>query len=271
MRKNKILVATALLMMVSLHTVIAQHKTLLISESGLPYTGQTWFAYGAAGICQDDIVASWDEGKRIVTAAYTGEEWLVVMAGNTAYAMQTYTLTQAWPEQWIAEQAQQGYAITAVSNSDSQWLVVLSQGTGITGQQVWQAPWEKLEPWIAEQKPLGYSITSLTCCGSQWRVVMSQNSDYVSQGYFRAETTNDMMRTIQREVWGKGYNVHQVAYGDGCYIVTYGNYAQGDSRYQNLQVNPDDTRGYINQQLQRGLSITYVGGGLVADQRKLKK
>ena len=211
----------ALLLMQVSAVAMAQDKTLLISESGLPYTAQTWFAYGSENIDQKDIVACWDQGKRIVTAAYTGEGWFVIMAGNTRYTMQTYLVSEEWPEAWIAQKTQEGYAITSMSRSHSQWLVVLSQGSGISSQIIWQNTWDNLVPWIAEQKRYGYSITDLAFDGKQWLVVMSQNSKFVSQGYFTSDTNNDMMRSIQSEVWNKGFNLHQVAYGGGKYIVTF--------------------------------------------------
>jgi len=264
---KKLLIAVVL-MQVSATVALAQDKTLLISESGLPYTAQTWFAYGSENIDQKDIVGCWDQGKRIVTAAYTGEGWFLIMAGNTGYSMQTYLVSEAWPEDWIAQKTQEGYAITSMSRSNSQWLVVLSQGSGISRQIIWQNTWDNLAPWIAEQKGYGYSITDLAFDGKQWLVVMSQNSKFVSQGYFISETTNDMMRSIQSEVWNKGFNLHQVAYGGGKYIVTFGNYARGDERFQNLQVNPDDPKDYIRQQWEKGICIAYIGGGLVAPSSK---
>jgi hypothetical protein len=264
---KKLLIA-AMLVQLSAMTVLAQNKTLLISESGLPYTAQTWFAYGSESIDQKDIVGCWDQGKRIVTAAYTGEGWFVIMAANTPYTMQTYFLSDQWPEEWLAKKTQEGYAITSLSRSEKQWLVVLSQGSGISRQIVWQNSWDNLAPWIAEQKNRGYSITDLAFDGKQWLVVMSQDSQFVSQGYFISKTTNDMMRSIQSEVWGKGFNLHQVCYGDGKYIVTFGNYASGDERFQNLQVSPDDPKDYIRQQWEKGICIAYIGGGLVTTKKK---
>ena len=111
---KKLLIAVVL-MQVSATAALAQDKTLLISESGLPYTAQTWFAYGSENIDQKDIVGCWDQGKRIVTAAYTGEGWFLIMAGNTGYSMQTYLVSEAWPEDWIAQKTQEGYAITSMS------------------------------------------------------------------------------------------------------------------------------------------------------------
>ena len=167
---KKLLIAVLLMQLST--AAMAQEKTLLISESGLPYTAQTWFAYGSERIDQKDIVGCWDQAKRIVTAAYTGEGWFIIMAGNTGYSMQTYHVSDQWPEEWIAKKTQEGYAITSMSRSKSQWLVVLSQGSGISRQIVWQNSWDNLAPWIAEQKNYGYSITDLAFDGKQWLVVM---------------------------------------------------------------------------------------------------
>ncbi len=262
-RIKHILLAAALLLTAQTATV-AQVKTLLVSESGLPYSHQTWFAYGSGDIEQGDITGAWEQGKRITTAAYTDEGWFVIMAEGTPYTMQTYLLSEQWPEQWVSQKMAEGYAITALSRSPKQWLVVLSQGSGITRQTVWQNTWQNLEPWIAEQKNYGYCITDLAYDGHGWMVVMSQNSPYVSQGYFTTNSTNDMMLKIPQEVWQKGYNLHQVEYGGGFYVVTYGNYAHGDERFQNLQVNPDNAKDYIREQWEKGISIAYIGGGYQA-------
>ena len=257
---KKLLIAVVL-MQVSATAALAQDKTLLISESGLPYSEQTWYAYGSGDIEEADITGCWNQGKRIVTAAYTTEGWFVIMAKNTGYTMQTYVVTEEWPEQWIAEKTQEGYAITSLARSDKQWLVVLSQGSGITRQVIWQNTWSDLAPWMAEQKNVGYCVTDMAYDGKMWMVVMSQNSKYNSQGYIIADSTNDMMSKIQTEVWGRGFNLHQVEYGGGNYIVTYGNYSRNDGRFQNLQINPDDPKEYIRQQWERGICIAYIGGG----------
>lgn len=258
-RMRNIFLAVALMWMAA---AAAQVKTLLVAESGLPYTNQTWFSYGSGNsIEQSDIVDCWNRGLRIIKAAYTGEGWMVILAANTGYTMQTYIVSEEWPEQWLSDKLQLGYAITALSHSPREWLVVLSQGSGISRQTIWQDTWQNLEPWIAEQKGYGYSITDLAYDGQGWMVVMSQDSPYTSQGYFVTDSSNDMMLKIPSEVWGKGYNIHQVEYGGGHYIVTFGNYASGDGRFQNLQVDPDNAKGYIREQWEKGDNIAYVGGG----------
>ena len=242
--------------------MIAQNKTLLISESDLPYTEQTWFAYGVGlPLDENDIIGNWNLGKRIVSAAYTKEGWLVVMAKNTDYVQQSFSLTKKWPEEWIAEKTKSGYAITSLSRSEKEWLVVMSQGSGITSQIIWRNDWTELAPWITEQTDNGYLITDLAFDGKAWTVVMSRTPKYTSQGYFWEPSISELMEHIQSTVWGRGYNLQQVVYGEGNYVVVYGNYARGDNRFQNLQVSPDDTKEYIHKQWDRGVSIAYVGGG----------
>ena len=243
--------------------MMAQSKTLLISESGLPYAEQTWYAYGIGEpLNESDILSNWNLGKRIVSAAYTKEGWLVVMAKNTGYVHQSFSLTKKWPEEWIAEKTKSGYAITSLSKSEKEWLVVMSQGSGITSQVIWQNEWSELAPWITDQKGNGYFITDLAYDGKAWTVVMSRTPKYTSQGYFWEKTTSGLMDRVQSSVWGMGFNLHQVVYGEGNYVVVFGNYRSGDNRFQNLQISPDDAKEYIREQWNRGISISYVGGSL---------
>ena len=240
----------------------AQNKTLLISESGHPYTEQTWYAYGVGEpLDENDIIGNWNLGKRIISAAYTKEGWLVVMAKNSEYVQQSFSLTKEWPEEWIAEKTKSGYAITTLSRSEKEWLVVMSQGSGITSQTIWRNEWDELAPWITEQKSNGYFITDLAFDGEAWTVVMSRTPKYISQGYFWEKSTTELMNRVQSTVWGRGFNLHQVVYGKGNYVVVYGNYSRGDNRFQNLQIDPDDAKAYIRQQWNRSICITYVGGG----------
>ena len=252
--------------------VSAQGKTLLISESGLPYTEQTWYAYGEGQpLIETDITSNWSLGKRIVSASYTSEGWLVIMAMNTGYQQQSFSLTDVWPEEWIESKSKAGYAITSLSRSNKEWLIVMSQGSGIKGQSIWRNSWANLAPWITEQKGKGYFITDLAYDGKEWTVVMSQTPKYLSQGYFWEKSTSELLTRIQSSVWGRGFNLHQVVYGEENYVVVFGNFSNGDGRFQNLQVNPDDPKEYIREQWGKGISIAYVGGGLPKSSFKKSK
>ena len=137
--KRKILFAILLLQFVA---VSAQNKTLIISESGLPYTEQSWFAYGLGNpIDESDITGCWSQGKRVVSAAYTSEGWLILVAKNNGFTRQTFTISEEWPGAWIEAKTKEDYAVTSLARSESQWLVVMSQGSGITRQTIWQNSW----------------------------------------------------------------------------------------------------------------------------------
>lgn len=260
---NRLKLIVACLLCILCTSSYAQNKTLLISESGLPYTEQTWYSYGLGQPLEEtDITSNWNLGKRIVSAAYTSEGWLVIMAKNTGYTLQSFSLTDKWPEEWIDSKTKEGFAITSLSRSDKEWLVVMSQGSGITGQTIWRNSWATLAPWITEQKEQGYFITDLAYDGSAWTVVMSKTPKYLSQGYMWESSTSELLSRVQNGIWGRGFNIHQVVYGEGSYVVIFGNYSNGDDRFQNLQVNPDDPKEYIHQQWDRGICIAYVGGGL---------
>ena len=73
--KNHLGLTLLSIFLLSYSTVInAQDRTLLIAESGSPYTEQTWFAYGlGSSVDENDIADNWNQGKRITSAAYTRE------------------------------------------------------------------------------------------------------------------------------------------------------------------------------------------------------
>ena len=113
----------------------AQNKTILITESHLPYKSQTWFYSGnGQDLDESKIKSYWDQGKRITSVAYTTNGWFVTMANSSGITMQTYKLSQIWPKDWIKEKWVQDYYITSIARSNKEWLVVMSQGTEFTDQ-----------------------------------------------------------------------------------------------------------------------------------------
>lgn len=108
----------------------AEDKTLIITETVLPYTSQTWLYSGSNPFPGKDIGKNWDEGRRITSVAYTKNGWFVTMAKNTGIGMQTYSTDVSWPGEWISKNWNDGYRITSVAKSCNHWCVVMSQGSG---------------------------------------------------------------------------------------------------------------------------------------------
>lgn len=239
--------------------LLAENKTIIIAESDLPYSEQTWFCSGNSTLQEDKIRENWDNGKRITSIAYTEKGWFVTMAKNTSLSGQTYKLSSTWPKDWIKEKGDEGYYITACSYSGSQWIVVMSKGTGYTDQAWNRNTWSELKTWIKEKWDKGYLITETAFNGTYWTVVMSKTDKIGAQGYLWA--TTDWKSKIKSDVWDKGYNVQLLNYAQGEYFVVYCKYTKNNNRAQNYVINASDVKTYIKERWDESLSIAYIGGG----------
>lgn len=258
MRKTVLL----LLFVIAFLGVKSQDKTILITETGLPYTSQSWFYSGRGNALQEDkIKKNWDEGRRITSVAYTDNGWFVTMAKNTGIGMQSYSYTADWPEDWIDKQWNENYSITSISKGNGKWMVVMSKGSGFSTQSYWRNSWEKLRPWIKEKRNEGYMITSVAYDGSYWTVVLSKGSPYSAQGYLWADSYDELVSKVKKEIWDKSDRIHLMEYGEGYYLVVYGNYSQNNGRGQYFHVNPSDVSEYIDKKWKESYNIAQIGGG----------
>ncbi len=242
---------------------VAQQRTIILTESSLPYTEQQWFSN--FNFPEDDIEKCWNEGKRIHAAAYTSRGWIFSMAKNTGYTKQAYYTPDVWPEKWIDDKWADGYRITDLAYGDGKWLVVMSQNSGLTKQAYnSNRSWNEIYKWIDEKKENGYMITSLTHTGTHWVVVMSQNSQYKSQGNLFASTSKELVSKVENDVWGKGYRVHKIEYGNDKYLVIYGKYASDNERRQYFWATDENPKSFIADRWNESKEIAYFGGGLAS-------
>ena len=240
----------------------SQDKTILITESNLPYTSQYWFYSGYNNELQErEIKKHWDEGRHITSVAYTSNGWFVTMAKNTGFGSQYYHYGSDWPNDWIAEKWNNNYHITAIARSQSKWLVVMSQGSGYKGQYWRRDNWSELDKWYHEKRNEGYYKTSMAYNGSMWTLVVSQTDKISSQGYFWANSNDELNSKIKTEIWNRSYNIHAIGSNGSVYLVAYGNYSRNNVRGQNYNVNPLDVSGYIDKRWAENHQIAYIGGG----------
>lgn len=257
--KNLVL---AIVLTIGSFLVQAQDKTIIMTESGLPYTSQAWFYSGSGnGLQESEIKKHWDEGRRITSVAYTDKGWFVTMAKSTGIGMQFYNYCAEWPNDWIKEKWNEGYYISSISKSNSKWCVVMSKGLGYTNQFWSRNTWEKQSQWYKEKRDEGYYITSMAYDGTYWTLVVSETDKIKSQGYLWANSYDDLMSKIKEEIWGSSYNIHAIGYGGGQYLVVYGAYSQNNVRGQNYVVDPSDVSDYINKRWADSHEIAYIGGG----------
>ena len=251
-----------LITLFSFQSVLAQDKTIIITESALPYTEQSWFYSGAGNALQGDkIKSSWDEGKRITSVAYSGNGWFVTMAKNTGLTMQTYKQSTSWPQEWIKTNWDDGYYISSLTYGANQWLVVMSKGTNYTGQSYYRDSWSKLKPWLEERKMNGFFITDLAFDGEYWAIVVSISPKLRNQWYLFADSDDALLSKVRSQVYDEGYNVHLMEYGDGEYFVAYGSYSTNNTRSQHYTFRPSDVKTFVQSRWDSSENIAYLGGG----------
>lgn len=132
----------------------------------------------------------WNEDFYINSVAYTSKGWFVSMAKGLKWTNQSYSYKTSWPDEWIHEKRKDGYMITSLSSSNSNWMVVMSKNTDYKTQEICSAPWSTMKSWIKKWWDNDYYITSLTCRNGMWTVVMSKTSLYTDQSYMSSSTTS---------------------------------------------------------------------------------
>ena len=251
----------AIVLTIGAFLVQAQDKTIIMTESRLPYTSQTWFYSGRGNELQEsNIEKNWDEGRRITSVAYTDNGWFVTMAKNTGMGRQSYSYSADWPIDWIKEKWGNDYNITAIGRSQSKWLVVMSQDSGYTTQYWCRDNWSELKEWYDEKREEGCYITDMAYNGNMWTLVASKTDKIKSQGYLWANSYEDLKSKIKTKIWGNSYNIHAIGYGGGQYLVVYGKYSSNNERGQNYVVNPSDVSDYIDKRWADSHEIAYIGG-----------
>lgn len=250
---------------ISTHPIKSQNKTILITESNLPYTSQTLFYSGLGKALQEsEIKKHWDEGRRITSAAYTRNGWFVTMAKGTGIGMQTYNTSSDWPTEWIKKKWDENYRITSLSRSDNQWLVVMSQGAGYMEQTYNRDTPDNLTGWIKENWNKGFYITDIAYDGAKWAMVMSKHPKYTDQGLLSATDYSNLQSKIKTDVWDKGYRVQSIESGDDEYLIIYCKYRDYNGRSQQYQVDPSNVNDFIQKIWNQSQNIAYIGGGYPA-------
>jgi hypothetical protein len=123
-----------------------------------------------------------DDGLFISSVSCAQELWALIMDAGTGFSAQVWELsTQFLPKDWILEQWDDGYYITALAGSTTgSALVIMSKGTPYT-QQSYKVSDSFPFKWINKKWKEGFYVTSMATSGTRWAVVMSRNAGFVDQ------------------------------------------------------------------------------------------
>ncbi|MDB9925113.1 casein kinase 1 family protein [bacterium] len=123
-----------------------------------------------------------DDGLFISSVSCAQELWALIMDAGTGFNAQVWELsTQFLPKDWILEQWDDGYYITALAGSTTgSALVIMSKGTPYT-QQSYKVSDSFPFKWINKKWKEGFYVTSMATSGTRWAVIMSRNAGFVDQ------------------------------------------------------------------------------------------
>ena len=123
-----------------------------------------------------------DDGLFISSVSCAQELWALIMDAGTGFNAQVWELsTQFLPKDWILEQWDDGYYITAFAGSTTgSALVIMSKGTPYTQQSYKVSDSFPFKCINKKWKEVFY-VTSMATSGTRWAVVMSRNAGFVDQ------------------------------------------------------------------------------------------
>ncbi|KAH0890219.1 hypothetical protein HID58_052648 [Brassica napus] len=150
-----------------------------------------------------------DDGLLISSVASCSNLWAVIMDAGTGCTAQVYQLSPSFlHKEWIMEQWEKNYYITAVAGADNgSSFVVMSKGTPYL-QQSYKVSDSFPFKWINKKWREGFYVTSTATAGSKWGIVMSRGaafSDQVVELDFLYPSEG-----IHRR-WDNGYRITSIA------------------------------------------------------------
>ncbi|CAN6816307.1 unnamed protein product [Brassica oleracea var. botrytis] len=150
-----------------------------------------------------------DDGLLISSVASCSNLWAVIMDAGTGCTAQVYQLSPSFlHKEWIMEQWEKNYYITAVAGADNgSSFVVMSKGTPYL-QQSYKVSDSFPFKWINKKWREGFYVTSMATAGSKWGIVMSRGaafSDQVVELDFLYPSEG-----IHRR-WDNGYRITSIA------------------------------------------------------------
>ena len=190
---------------------------------------------------------------------YDTPMWSVVMSnlGSKAYSEQKIKKTTTYPSDWIKEQWDLGYYITAVEhNSDNNtYVVVMSKAYGM-GPQSWKKSDVFPKDWISTKWNDNYYISEIAFGGGEWYVVMDKNIGYTRQRY---KTSYDLPKDWITENWNDGFSITSATYGNGMWALSM-------SKGSNLDLQTWKTQyeypiNWVLEKSDKGYKITTVAYG----------
>lgn len=128
------------------------------------------------------IEKGYEDGLFISSVGCCSNLWALIMDAGTGFSAQVYELSSFFlHKEWIMEQWEKNYYISAIAGSNSgSSLVVMSKGTQYL-QQSYKVSESFPFKWINKKWKEGFFVTAMATAGSRWAIVMSRGAGFSDQ------------------------------------------------------------------------------------------
>ncbi|EXB97650.1 hypothetical protein L484_020199 [Morus notabilis] len=151
------------------------------------------------------------EGFLIHSVESGSNIWDLIMDDATGFSEQVYKFSPHFlPDNWIEEQWENGFYITAIAgDDDGSSLVVMSRGTRFHDKQVYKVCESIPYKWMERKWKEGYSVTARASAGKKWAIVMSKGAGFSKLQVVEFDSNYPSKRIHER--WDSGYDTTAMA------------------------------------------------------------
>ncbi|MCB0065114.1 MAG: trypsin-like peptidase domain-containing protein [Caldilineaceae bacterium] len=139
-----------------------------------------------------------------ITDVGYGDSWILVFSQDAGYSSQVVHMVDSYStlEEVIESHSGADYAVTDLTYGNGKWIVVLSEGSGYTDQQLVAGrffPEDDVNALLTN----GYAVTSAVSGGGRWIVILSKNSGNSEQQYEFVDTDQLSIKLTELNAGGQ--------------------------------------------------------------------
>lgn len=201
-------------------------------------------------------------GNRLIALGYTRlKGWVASMAKGSGIRIQHVSISSEWPSEWIENEWQDSFMVTAMGYGDGQWVIITSLNCGLSQQVAHTAEgWDAMRLFIKEQWDNSpRRITSLCSNGANlWAVVMSIDDNSNGGQRYDFKNTWKAMAPVTEHYFANDYYINCIAYGQRNVCVVF-NRGDGETTpRQECITDPMSVQEYI----ENGYTLTHIANNL---------
>ncbi|CAL5206525.1 unnamed protein product [Lathyrus oleraceus] len=203
------------------------------------------------------IEKGYEDGLFISSVGCCSNLWALIMDAGTGFTAQVYELSSYFlHKEWIMEQWEKNYYISAIAGSNSgSSFVVMSKGTQYL-QQSYKVSESFPFKWINKKWKEGFFVTAMATSGSRWAIVMSRGagfSDQVVELDFLYPSEG-----IHRR-WDNGYRITSTAatYDQAAFVLSIPRKKPADETQETLRTS-DFPSTHVKEKWSKNLYIASI-------------